>query len=117
MPSLLVIIVVTIICHCSVQRSWNKPDFALGDYVRQRHVVVLSPPGNESAAPVYVGLVSFTTVDITSVFEINICLINTRQVTRATHVRNRVCPRVELILKIIIRLLIRFLGLIKNKPC
>ena len=41
----------------------------------------------------------------------------TRQVTRATHVRNRVCPRVELILKIIIILLIIFLGFIKSKPC
>ena len=40
----------------------------------------------------------------------------TRQVTRATHVRNRVCPRVELILKIIIILLIIFLGFIKSKP-
>ena len=46
------------------------------------------------------------------------CLFNyTRQVTRATHVRNRVCPRVELILKIIIILLIIFLGFIKSKPC
>ena len=60
MPSLLVIIDVTIICHCSVHRSWNKPDCALGDHVRQRHVVVLSPPGNASAAAVYV--VSFTTL-------------------------------------------------------
>ena len=42
-------------------------------------------------------------------------LQRTRQVTRATHVRNRVCPRVELILKII--LLIIFLGFIKSKPC
>ena len=41
----------------------------------------------------------------------------TRQVTRATHMRNRVCPRVELILKIIIILLIIFLGFIKSKPC
>ena len=41
----------------------------------------------------------------------------TRQITRATHVRNRVCPRVELILKIIIILLIIFLGFIKSKPC
>ena len=41
----------------------------------------------------------------------------TRQVTRATHVRNRVFPRVELILKIIIILLIIFLGYIKSKPC
>ena len=41
----------------------------------------------------------------------------TRQVTRATHVRNRDCPRVELILKIIIILLIIFLGFIKSKPC
>ena len=41
----------------------------------------------------------------------------TRQVTRAMHVRNRVCPRVELILKIIIILLIIFLGFIKSKPC
>ena len=41
----------------------------------------------------------------------------TRQVTRATHVRNRVCPRVELILKIIIILLIIFLRFIKSKPC
>ena len=44
-------------------------------------------------------------------------LIDTRQVTRATHVMNRVCPRVELILKIIIILLIIFLGFIKSKPC
>ena len=44
-------------------------------------------------------------------------IIDTRQVTRATHVRNRVCPRVELILKIIIILLIIFLGFIKSKPC
>ena len=43
--------------------------------------------------------------------------ISTRQVTRATHVRTRVCPRVELILKIIIILLIIFLGFIKSKPC
>ena len=41
----------------------------------------------------------------------------TRQVTRATHARNRVCPQVELILKIIIILLIIFLGFIKSKPC
>ena len=48
---------------------------------------------------------------------IGACLLqNTRQVTRATHVRNRVCPRVELILKIIIILLIIFLGFIKSKP-
>ena len=40
-----------------------------------------------------------------------------RLITRATHVRNRVCPRVELILKIIIILLIIFLGFIKIKPC
>ena len=39
-------------------------------------------------------------------------LSDTRQVTRATHVRNRVCPRVELILKIRIILLIIFLGFI-----
>ena len=44
-------------------------------------------------------------------------ITRTRQVTRATHVRNRVCPRVELILKIIIILLIIFLGFIKSKPC
>ena len=43
-------------------------------------------------------------------------IMNTRQVTRATYVRNRVCPRVELILKIIIILLIIFLGFIKSKP-
>ena len=43
--------------------------------------------------------------------------IITSQVTRATHVRNRICPRVELILKIIIILLIIFLGFIKSKPC
>ena len=41
----------------------------------------------------------------------------TGQVTRATHVRNSVCPRIELILKIIIILLIIFLGFIKSKPC
>ena len=44
-------------------------------------------------------------------------IIITRQVTCATHVRNPVCPRVELILKIIITLLIIFLGFIKSKPC
>ena len=44
-------------------------------------------------------------------------LWHTRQVTRATHVRNRICPRVELILKIIIILLIIFLGFMKSKPC
>ena len=43
--------------------------------------------------------------------------IITRQVTRAMHVMNRVCPRVELILKIIIILLIIFIGFIKSKPC
>ena len=42
---------------------------------------------------------------------------DTRQVTRATHVRNRICSRVELIIKIIIILLIIFLGFIKSKPC
>ena len=43
--------------------------------------------------------------------------ITTRHVTRATHARNRVCPRVELILNIIIVLLIIFLGFSKSKPC
>ena len=38
----------------------------------------------------------------------------TRQVTRATRVRNRVCPQVELILKIIMILLIIFLGFINS---
>ena len=33
------------------------------------------------------------------------------------YVRNRDCPRVELILKIITILLIIFLGFIKSKPC
>ena len=47
----------------------------------------------------------------------NHALIVTRQVTRATHMRNHVCPRVELILKIIIILLIIFLEFIKSKPC
>ena len=41
----------------------------------------------------------------------------TRQVTRATHVRNRICLRVKLIIKIIIILLIIFLGFIKSKSC
>ena len=44
-------------------------------------------------------------------------LVYTRQVTRATHVRNRICPRVKLIIKIIIILLIIFLGFIKSKSC
>ena len=44
-------------------------------------------------------------------------IISTRQVTRATHVRNRICPRVKLIIKIIIILLIIFLGFIKSKSC
>ena len=44
-------------------------------------------------------------------------IMDTRQVTRAAHVRNRVCQWVELILKIIIILLIIFLGFIKSKPC
>ena len=43
--------------------------------------------------------------------------ITTRQVTRATHVSNRICPRVKLIIKIIIILLIIFLGFIKSKSC
>ena len=42
-------------------------------------------------------------------------IMNTRQVTRATHVRNRICPRVKLIIEIIIILLIIFLGFIKSK--
>ena len=46
-----------------------------------------------------------------------LALISTRQVTRATHVRNRICPRVKLILKIIIIMLIICLGFIKSKPC
>ena len=50
-------------------------------------------------------------------FDKDSCIIYTRQVTRATHVRNSVCPRVELILKIIIILLIIFVGFIKSKPC
>ena len=45
---------------------------------------------------------------------INGVITSTRQVTRAMHVRNRVCPRVELILKIIIILLSIFLGFIKS---
>ena len=44
-------------------------------------------------------------------------IIQARQVTRATHVRNRICPRVKLIIKIIIILLIIFLGFIKSKSC
>ena len=48
---------------------------------------------------------------------LHIIITFTRQVTRATHVRKRVCPRVELILKIIIILLIIFIGFIKSKPC
>ena len=44
-------------------------------------------------------------------------IITTRQVTRATHVRNRIYPRVKLIIKIIIILLIIFLGFIKSKSC
>ena len=44
-------------------------------------------------------------------------ITSTRQVTRATHVRNRICPRVKLIIKIIIILLIIFLGFIKSKSC
>ena len=56
--------------------------------------------------------------DMINTFVVLTAGINTtRQVTRATHVRNRVCPRVELILKIIIILLIIFLGFIKSKPC
>ena len=43
---------------------------------------------------------------------VSVCFSYTRQVTRATHVRNRICPRVKLILKIIIILLIIFLGFI-----
>ena len=54
---------------------------------------------------------------IIKVYIIIMIIITTRQVTRATHVRTRVCPWVELILKIIIILLIIFLGFIKSKPC
>ena len=42
---------------------------------------------------------------------------NYRGIKLTRQVRNRVCPRVELILKIIIILLIIFLGFIKSKPC
>ena len=62
----------------------------------------------------YVGLPRFV---FPSAVTCDIFFIRTRQVTRATHVRNRVCPRVELLLKIIIILLIIFLGFIKSKPC
>ena len=44
-------------------------------------------------------------------------LLGTRQVTRAMHVRDRICPRVKLIIKILIILLIIFLGFIKSKSC
>ena len=56
-------------------------------------------------------------VSLRARWDATLVLINTRQVTRAMHVRNRVCPRVELILKIIIILLIIFIGFIKSKPC
>ena len=59
-------------------------------------------------------------LDYAMTFEFHQCIdsiiICTRQVTRATHVRNRVCPRVELILKIIIIFLIIYLGFIQSKP-
>ena len=61
------------------------------------------------------GLALFRTLLIMN--QTNPIITCTREVTRATHVRNRVCPRVELILKIIIILLIIFLGFIKSKPC
>ena len=54
---------------------------------------------------------------LNSKFVIIISIINTRQVTRATHARNRICPRVKLIIKIKIILLIIFLGFIKSKSC
>ena len=61
-------------------------------------------------------MVDFIVLSIKLVFVV-LGVSYSRQVTRATHVRNRVCPRVELILKIIIILLIIFLGFIKSKPC
>ena len=63
------------------------------------------------------GTVSFDILVVLFYACIVLRIMYTRQVTRATHVRNRVCPRVELILKIIIILLIIFLGFIKSKPC
>ena len=67
--NVLVLIDVTIICHSSVHRSWTKPDFALGDHVRQRHVVVLSPPGNASTAAIYVVSLTIIIEDIKSLLK------------------------------------------------
>ena len=58
---------------------------------------------------------NFTTFTVAGINDSH--FTQTRQVTRAMHVRNRVCPRIELILKIIIILLIIFIGFIKSKPC
>ena len=66
---------------------------------------------SETDSAKYLGLT------ITSDLQWNQHINNTRQVTRATHVRNRICPRVKLIIKIIIILLIIFLGFIKSKSC
>ena len=66
--------------------------------MRQRHAVVLSFLGNASAAAVYV---------VSLQLHVDIILTS----------KEPVCPRVELILKIIIILLKIFLGFSKNKPC
>ena len=58
----------------------------------------------------------FIVAGISPLIDFEIIII-TRQVTRATHVRNRICPRVKLIIKIIIILQIIFLGFIKSKSC
>ena len=67
MPYLLVLIDITIICHCSVHRCWNRPDFALADHVCQRMsscylLLEVYECGNTNAAAVYD--LSLTTVYI-----------------------------------------------------
>ena len=63
----------------------------------------------ETVAIVYINLLSFNTKDHGHVVQELLSLIITS--------KEPVYPRVELILKIIIILLIIFLGFIKSKPC
>ena len=58
--------------------------------------LLLSPMGDlNSEVPLYI----YAFCAVKSNNNILIIIIHTRQVTRATHAMNRVCPRVELILK------------------
>ena len=80
-------------------------------------ISLLTANHTDNLSSILLILLLVVAVTVIIIIIIVVVIIATRQVTRATHVRTRVCPRVELILKIIIILLIIFLGFIKSKPC